>query len=272
MEYNFDDEDFELQAVLQATLMGSGSTSESLPSSSFSAYPPIPGSLPSESEPGATSGPSGGATLTHRYGAPGQPRHSTSGREVDPVAESMTRNRMIMKRMQREQELAQRELYEEEVARFGRQRNADVEDEEEMLLRAIAESNTPGRTDGHVLTDDEDAEGNENEGESSIEPDPVLPYHMARNSSGDVRVYDDDDTALQQALKASLETLPEGFTVTFPPPTRTDVRVPTVVTDASVEEEDMEDVDSSSERSVASPEPAEVSVDELRKRRLARFG
>jgi ataxin-3 len=282
---NLDDEDFELQAVLQASLMGDNAAPGPSPSTS-AAYPSIPGSWLS-AEPDASTSPmhlSGAATpIRHTYGAPGEPPSHNPNTEVDPVAASMTRNRMIMERMRREQEIAQRELYADEVARTGRRRNAGQEEEEEMLRRAIAESKAQAQIEGvEQPDDDDDADGEEIELGGDDENLETSQYLAARNSHSASRVYDDDDEGLQRALKASLEAVPEGFTAELPPPPPrmmlpTEVQAPASATN---EAEEMDSMDNSSEAeaSIASGPSSEqqeaetVSVDELRKRRLARFG
>ena len=123
----FEDEGMDLQAVLQASLMGVD------PDPVYPPPPPLGRSfvpLPPESgsRPGSARG-SGADTPTHL------PRHHSHGvpGEVDKLAESMARNRAIMARMQREQEMAQRELYIEEIARHNALSgaNAEGEDDEE---------------------------------------------------------------------------------------------------------------------------------------------
>ena len=112
-----------------------------------------------------------------------------------------------------------------------------------------------------------------------------LPARMATGSSDrEVRVYDDDDEALQCALKASLEAVPPGFVMpdlreSEPPrmPSNINDSLPELVEVAS----DDQEAETASEAgtsivslpsSNATHEVEDVSVDGLRRRRLARFG
>jgi hypothetical protein len=81
----------------------------------------------------------------------------------NPVTESMARNRAFLERLRREQEAALREHYPDEVTHleddqaygsFPEARNA-VEDEDEQLRRAIAESVEMAREQGHAQTNNE---------------------------------------------------------------------------------------------------------------------
>ncbi|KAF8210296.1 Josephin-domain-containing protein [Mycena galopus ATCC 62051] len=185
-----EDEDYELQAALQASLMGDASPVSLPPLSAIADSPaldPAPQDIPSD---------------------------------LDPVAATMERNRLLLARMKAEQEYAQRQLWADEENQVARARDSE---EEEMIRRAIEESEASARLEGHGTTSDSS-----------------LPPRLER-------VYDDDDAELQAALKASLEHVPEGWTL----PSN------------SVELADAP--------SPPAPEE-EVSVDELRRRRLARFG
>jgi len=275
----FEDEDMELQAVLQASLMGGQSNFMHAPSlpplpSLVPAYGPIPGSWPTDSGSRDSSGSDSGAgTPTHRvrhpYGAPGDPPNT------DRVAASTARNRAIMERMRREQEMAQRELYEEEIARHGARAaaSAEQEDEADMLRHAIAESRALAKVEGHGQADDEEEDQDSDIAGVDRQPEYRLPP-MAE-SQQHVRVYDDYDEQLQRALKASLEAVPQGFVMPDlqPEPARTRLD--------GTQHEDSEDMETSSEAeasvasissSDATQEPEVVSVDEIRKKRLARFG
>ena len=101
------------------------------------------------------------------------------------------------------------------------------------------------------------------------------------------RVYDDEDEELQAALRASLETVPEGFRMPSPPPIPAPVRrasqqsTPQAVTPPvpahppsqppPLERQASEDFETESE-GTAEPEPEQLSMEEIRRRRLARFG
>jgi ataxin-3 len=206
----------------------------------------------------------------------------------------MARNRAIMERMLREQEMAQREVYEDEIARFQARGNPDREGEDEDedededremddVENAIAESRASARTEGHEQIDDFEDELSITSA-SNWARRYRLPGSMPLAGLPPfARVYDDDDQALQHALQASLETVPPGYVLPDlrqPEPPRAPLdnndTPPALV--ETVDEDD-EDVASSSETDasfVNAPSPSEaseeVSVEELRRRRLARFG
>jgi len=101
------------------------------------------------------------------------------------------------------------------------------------------------------------------------------------------RVYDDDDAELQAALKASLENVPEGFTIPDIPPlpvasapipasSTSSNPVPSPPKRRGTEDDEVASEagtsTTSTEASHSQPEEQNVSVDEMRRRRLARFG
>jgi len=117
----FEEEDFELQAALQASLAGSD-------------------------HPGAWGDYSAGPSTT-----PGVTSVLSRTENVDPVTASIERNRLMLQRMREEQEYAQREaltlsaegMTPEQIAAQDARREArrrQEEEEEENLRRAIAES------------------------------------------------------------------------------------------------------------------------------------
>jgi Ataxin-3 len=322
----FEDEDMELQAALQASLMdggdfvlplhsgsGSGLASQtgirtptrqqpSLPP--MAAHPPRNLSLP----------PLGFQPLGFPP-PPLQQQHDAA----DPVAASMARNRMIMERMRREQEMALRDQYEEEVARLdgagvnmgsdvgvgatgagtgigtrtrGTRRTRAEEEEEEMVRRAIEESqassgsgsssNTSSRVVVNDIDDDEYVEEAEVDEEMVYDSDDDedyrpqgtrMPPPIQPPAQPNHRVYDDDDAELQAALKASLESAPEGFTIpeiaplpAAPPPT-------SILSGSQGSGTDDEAAsEASAEATQVQEQEEKVSVDEMRRRRLARFG
>ena len=281
----FDDQDLDFQEVLRASLLGVG------PGSAVPAPPRLARSyVPLPPESGSRSGP-GTDTPTHTpryhpYGAPGDPPQPSSS--ADKVAASMARNRAIMERMLRQQEIAQREVYEDEIARFLHRTHPDTDDEDgeremEDIEDAIAESQASARVEGH---------GQPENGEDQVPTATSRHYHLPSRMPltglpSSTRVYDDDDESLQRALQASLETVPEDFVIPDVND-RTPPRMPLVddgtipaLEDVASEKGDEDDVETSSEAdasvvsapsSEAHPEPEQVSVEELRKRRLARFG
>jgi len=242
----------------------------------------------------------------------------------DPVAASMARNRAIMDRMRREQEMALREQYEEEVARVhgagadvspdadtgngigtrtrgARRRTRADEEEEEMIRRAIEESraNSGSSSSSPVVVDDDEEAAEVDDGMMIVSDDedeeyrpqvtripPPVPApapgaHVPALSYPSHRVYDDDDAELQAALKASLESVPDGFMIpdpsplpVAPPPTSVSTPGISSVSTRSSSERGTEDDEVASQASTETSQVQEsqVSVDEMRRRRLARFG
>ncbi|KAF8844289.1 Josephin-domain-containing protein [Paxillus ammoniavirescens] len=281
-EPGFEDEDMDLQAALQASLMGDVGGGASSSSGEFSmpgSYPPplipsertFPGFLP-QSTMGTTE------SQSRRSGPNIPPNQDPYGNaDVDPVTASIERNRIIMERMRREQEMALREQYEEEIARFdqapgrssARQRQgARVGEGDEDFRRAMERSIPQHRAGGDNI------EVDESDDEDYV---PVAgPAHTVD------RVYDDDDAEFQAALKASLETVPAGFTVPpspQPPLPRRLTNIPLSNAPVNVgrhtEESEIEtetETDAEESNVTNSEEPREVGVEEMRRRRLARFG
>lgn len=276
--HGLEDEDMELQAALQASLMGGEYPKFNVPvqAPALRRAPP---------PPTAASGPPLQDTYPNSEGALGLDGMDAA----DPVAASMARNKAIMDRMRREQEAALRESYEEEMARFGGStgqqqpfapppggsgmsgRTPAELQEEEATRRAIAESRS-GRT-----VDDEDLDDEDYVSPGRTPTAQQFPSQLfGQPSAGPAvesgpRVYDDDDEELQAALKASLESAPEGFTI----PSSSSRVVPArgieaVSVPASAQADDEEDM--SERMSSPPPAPPTVDVDEMRKRRLARFG
>ncbi|KAF8514147.1 Josephin-domain-containing protein [Gautieria morchelliformis] len=248
----FEDEDLELQAALQASLIGAGqqdyvAITQSTSASRTTSNLPTP------------------PTRTAEF-------HEVQAHPVDdPVAASMARNKAIMQRMQREQEMALNEGYDEEDGmgfgstngtgvrsagessqRHGAQTAGEME-EADAIQRAIEESRAETRAN------DEQGAMDMSEGDEEWRPMPSLPA-----ASGD-RVYDDEDSELQAALKASLEGLPEGFVV---PPTPPQASVSTEAPASSVPSEPLaSQTDEEEEQKLT----VEIDAAEMRRRRLARF-
>ncbi|KAL5484934.1 hypothetical protein ACEPAI_7576 [Sanghuangporus weigelae] len=318
-DYNIDSEDVELQAALAASLTGADQSlgqhayvpRAPLPAPSLRQAPAPP--LPGDDMDVESSGPSAPAQ------APGQ-----TGSELDLVAASMARNRQMLERMQRMQEEALRETYEGEVTSAGqseqrqapapqRRRTREEEDQEE-LERAIAASMAEHNAQSGEDEDDEEGDEDWLPEESNKENAPtgsqrLQPHPRAvssgpsatgdttggvRTESGEiVRVYDDEDEALQEALRASLQTMPEGFVHAPTPPHPEPITPPSTTAaapappvsgpskpapkSASGDEEMIDadtetDVDADAERaSSPPPPPAQVDLEEMRRRRLARF-
>jgi len=174
--------------------------------------------------------------------------HRSDHAGLDPVAASMERNRVLLQRMREQQEIAQREVWsetnltpEEQTAldeRREQQRKQEEEGENE-LRRVIAESQALAQRRAESLIDYNKSADN-----------LLVPEHTFRNS------YDDEDVELQAALKASLEQAGSSKPL-----------------DSSSGVDDVESVMSDSTSTAAdAPEAAAPSLDEVRRRRLAKFG
>ncbi|KAF9012350.1 Josephin-domain-containing protein [Cyathus striatus] len=273
-----EDEDYELQAALQASLLGNTHDSALLSDQPSSAPPRLARALiplPSDTDTLPTTHPQSG---TH---TPTLPTVTSSGglnipghADIDPVEASRERNLVMLRRMREQQELAQRELFHdpEDAAAFERrreERQRQEEQEEEDLRRAIAESEALIRNGsgsrGRVGDEDKDFEM------SNTWSD------MPSGVSG-ARVYDDEDAELQAALKASLEGVTEGYQhspssrkSTFQSTAPTASNEPNLTDDTHETESILSDstaTDGPSE-TVTNEEP---SIDEIRRARLARFG
>lgn len=289
----FEDEDMELQAALQASLGG-------LPAD-FVLPPPAAPSLGFPPEISEATRPRGGpippVPLPPLGGFPSRQQEEEDVDPDDPVAASMARNRAIMERMKREQEMALREQYEEEAAHFGRAssaRRGGDDNEDEMLRRVIEESQAlanagPGASTNPVreedvedeMETDADRDDEYHPAPSRLDPLPGL-QPLPPLAGPDGRVLDDEDAELQAALRASLESVPEGFVIpdTPPRPSAPPVSVPPMAAVPLVRR-DTQDSDMGSEADTSTSteisqagrvEEENVSVDEMRRRRLARFG
>ncbi|KAI0330986.1 Josephin-domain-containing protein [Cubamyces sp. BRFM 1775] len=275
----FDDEDMELQAALQASLAGGAfdpstlpvfssagvggnrnyqsSTSYQGPSRSYASaagrdYEVIDDNDDDDDDDEIIERPRAAAA------APAEPE--------DAVAASMARQRAVMERMRRDQEAALREQYEDEVAQFGtaaaERRRQQGEEEDEMLRRAIAESEAMAQAR-------QPSSSEQSGGESASAAPPAHAWQQHR-------VYDDEDEEFQAALRASLETVPEGFLMPSPPPV-VPPQPPHQASGSStpqpppIQRQPSSDVETESE--AEAPEPEEqLSMEEIRRRRLARFG
>lgn len=133
----FDDDDYEFQQALQASLMEPGSGSPSTSGAPRSGFGEIPSS-----------------TSADLFLTPPLAPLSNAVPDLDPVAASMERNRLLLQRMRQQQEMAQRELWstedlspEEQASLEERRahRRQQEEEEEIQLQRAIAESEVLAR-------------------------------------------------------------------------------------------------------------------------------
>lgn len=281
---DFDDEDADFQAALQASISDNSyhATSSWNPSHT---PPPVrassrPSTIPSR------------APFRSRYDsgsnvpvlvdediemieddAPVIPPQETRP-DFDPVAASRARNQAFMERAMREQEMALRESRQVEAARLQagystRRPNPRQEEEDEELRRAIEESralheglNAPGSSSDH------------NEVQAVEELSRQNLSGPAVHSQD--RVYDDDDAELQAALQASLADAPDGFALPDPPtPVRRQPSLPPVISPESQpkDEDDKEtETETESEADTSILEEEKLSVEEMRRKRLARFG
>jgi ataxin-3 len=272
-----EDEDLQLQAALQASLGDPGDASWDQGGSSVTT-----GGVDTLT-PSASIGFPPPSLL-----APPPPIPPPSTRPADqplgnPVAASMARNRGFLERMRQEQEAALRD-YHDEIADLEDDQprgpsvgaRSTVEDEEEQLRRAIAESAEMAREQGLTQTDNESA---------VIEAEPeagVRTGDRPQRQHSD-RVYDDEDAELQAALQASLGEGPLGF---FSPDSSTESSPFTTASAASarselssgtLEDEDGEG-DTATEETVSDtaepsqPPARDLNIEEMRRRRLERFG
>jgi ataxin-3 len=203
----------------------------------------------------------------------------------------------MLERMRREQEAALREHYHDEVSHFDPPPDRPYsgagsrgEDEEEQLRRAIAESERMAREQGRTQT------GNDDAGTTGARS--ANTQAQERRAHGG-RVYDDEDAEFQAALQASLETAPPGVrtpdtTINAPPrapamrhsplpagsrsgPRSEPLNDPNEDADADDDDDLYSDgEDTATEETLsdtAGPPQAEgVNIEEMRRRRLARFG
>lgn len=129
---------------------------------------------------------------------------------MDPVAASIARNRLIMERMRREQEMALRDTFEDvDMEDFARRRR-ETQEEEDMLRRAIEESEKLA-----MEVEERQQQKNQNYQPVAGGSNPTSPPRMPSSLVEGHRVYDDEDEDFQAALRASLQDVPQGYQ---PPP------------------------------------------------------
>ncbi|KAF8633441.1 hypothetical protein AX17_004611 [Amanita inopinata Kibby_2008] len=249
----FEKEDYELQAVLQA----------SLTSPEHHLLHTLEGAGPSVLQPPVVDAPSSSLrTQSSAVHHPGQA-------DIDPVATSMERNQAMLQRMREQQEFAHREMWSyvtegmtpeeitaEEVRRENRRRQE--EEEEEELQRALAESEAMAIA------------ANYGSNSRAVRSNGDVHHN---SSSMDTRAsYDDEDVELQAALKASLE-YPQNGTQSLENIQSIDQIPKTSGIDDSRISLDTESVPSGDTYSLDTPSSSEApSLDEIRRKRLAKFG
>ena len=290
---DFEDEDMDLQRALQASLGIEGLRPPPLSSFSHSEFNlesslplPVPPPLMTRESRRWRPMASGAQTPVQlpilRSGSDdisGPSSGDVSPVHDDPVAASLARNRSIMERMRIEQEMALRDNYQDVDMQEVSRRRREHEEEEEMVRQAIAESEALHRQEQHPSQAESVGQNTAVEGE--IEPLPQ-PRNAPTSSGSAHRVYDDEDAELQAALRASLEDVPEGYQIPdspppmMIPPLRHLVErppLPETITTSSSMGTDTGDSEMESETSsITSPEDEQISMEEMRRRRLARFG
>ncbi|KAG8999983.1 hypothetical protein FRB95_011489 [Tulasnella sp. JGI-2019a] len=241
--FGFEDEDLELQRALQASLAEGGYA---------------------EPVPAIASDPVRGSALD-------LPDEAFAAFQA-----SMARQRETLAHARREQEEAIRESLQNEISSGSarRRQTAGEEEEEEMMRRALEESMATVKGSTPVVEGDDDVEFVDAE----TSP-PATPLRSAlRNLPppehfGGPRMLDDEDAELQAALRASLETVPEGFTVPrTPPPVRIGSRMQLVEETLAPARGGTTVQPPGESVTSAPPSPvASIDVDEMRRRRLERF-
>ncbi|KAH9083608.1 Josephin-domain-containing protein [Lactarius deliciosus] len=275
-----EDEDLQLQAALQASLGEAGEGEVSWKRTGSSVTTGGVNTL----TPSANMGfPSSSLLLS----PPPIPPPSTRPAEQstgNTVATSMARNQALLERMRREQEAALREHYHDEVADLEDDRphrsslgaRNTVGDEDEQLRRAIAESAELAREQGLTETDD----GSVGVG---VDPEPAYTGESTQGRPRSDRVYDDEDPELQAALQASLGEGPPEF---FSPDSSSESSpfAAASMSSASAElstggygdddgEGDAATEETGSDTGERPQPPGEnISIEEMRRRRLERFG
>ncbi|PPQ67310.1 hypothetical protein CVT25_005894 [Psilocybe cyanescens] len=255
-DVNLEEEDLELQAALQASLMGmdqeDDDEDEDEDEPSSPELPPVGFATPHFQQfasPSSSGFGSGSRTPQTRQPPPANdslPGHA----DLDPVAASMERNRVLLQRMKQQQEFAQREMWnesdltpEEQAALEERRerRRREEEEEDEQLRRAIEESEA--LAEKHRLERGNNSMDVDSQDES---PPPI----------SNATLHDDEDAELQAALRASLE------------------RSTSLQAQASTSTDDAESVvsDTTSAAEELPTSSAAPTLDEIRQRRLARFG
>lgn len=255
----------ELQMALQASL-GHDIDIPTLPAADppqlLRTFVPLPSV---ESYPSSASG---SGYHTPQQQQPTQPLSPVESDPPDPnsVEATMAHSRRIYERMLAEQTQAHRQLAAEGIV--NPRRRQEEEDEEEMIRRAIAESEAMARVEGHGRSDDDD--------DDDMDVDVVHSTRTFPPPPAGHRVYDDEDEELQAALRASIEDTPENWTPSVEPPVSATNFPQTDQPSRSSESVEDDESIASEDTATSSDHPTEstasVSVEEMRRRRLARFG
>ncbi|KAG7098576.1 hypothetical protein E1B28_000507 [Marasmius oreades] len=259
-----EDEDWELQAALHASLGGAVAEAPTQPPRLLRRPIPLP-------ESGPPSGTGSGALTPATQSTSLLPSVPSEDDDTSQLAAaSRERGRRMLEQMTAEQHQAQQDLWREGNRPVRRSEDHEYE---EMLRRAIAESEALAKTEGHLGCE------SSNDGSDIDVDDSSLTPHTPRIAPvQQERVYDDDDAELQAALRASLEQMPPGW---VPPgesasvPSSSTTQPPSCGSAVLTTEPD-DTIDELSEYEPEQPssdQPAqEVDQEEIRRRRLARFG
>lgn len=318
----FEGEDLELQRALQASLMGASTSRRTPPlprlggpSRSFT----LPFSSTSHNRRGTRT-----PTQPHRQQIypvvndlddddeeeEGEEEYHTpplalprTVPEIDPVEASRLRSQALMDHFTRQQQSLLEETFSNEAGRI-RARAEEQMAEDAELQRAIAESRAMAEAQGQRIDVDDSDNANNRDDIIDVDADedfepviPPLPLDLDQAPYEMHHVYDDEDEALQAALRASLETVPEGFRIPStpprprprpppsgpsgplaPPPVTSalpptlPVRPSSVIRTDSVNSEMTDGEYQSEADSSVMEEEVPVSVEEMRRRRLAKFG
>jgi ataxin-3 len=274
------DEDMELQAVLQASLMASGGEDSWTPPAASAAAPtpPLHETIPPTQNrfaaPGAFPDDEGvGMGDDEDVHEDAELSAERQARELeaagDAVGAGMARSQAKLARFQREQAVAARglELFggagESPAQRQARERRQrEHAEEEEMMRRAIEESRAMAEASGS-------GSGHQDDAMEDVST-PSVPER---------RTYDDDDEELQAALRASLESAPPGLQVPDHPEDSISAgtvprsRLERAESVASVQSTATYKTESDAETEDGKEQAApQESMEEMRKKRLARFG
>jgi len=271
-----EDEDYELQAALQASLTsregyGSSYYDDMIGSSADSS---------SQTYPNVASR----SALGDANSRPFRQYHGDDSVDPDPVAASTERNRVLLRRMREQQELAQRELWSVNPEQQDERRQArlrrEEEEEAEQLRKAIAESEDMARQWDERQKSSSQPTQIPSFQSASRNDDTSMP--AAENSLSAYQNYDDEDAELQAALRASLENVPSGrhqqpLQSRLPEPTAQ--RTPVISSQRTskgmdVDEDEIETWPSQFSDSSGNigSSSRHLSLDEIRQARLARFG
>ena len=289
IDYDVANEDVELQAALAASLTGAGAE-YGFEQHAYVPQAPLPVPAPElrrapdppRSQSRSQSGSNANANVDMDIDA-----------DADPVAASAARNRAMLEQMQRMQEAAFRETYDEDPAVAERRQQREREEADE-LERAIQESIREhgagagaGASEGTVTSGREETDNVPRS--TGAETPRASTDPLQTQTQNHARVYDDEDAELQAALRASLQSMPEGYVHTTPPPqaapsrpsapaaTQAQVQAPVnekerMPSEASEGDESIE-TEGEGESVSSPPEPAkELDKDEIRRARLAKFG